>query len=389
MGSPHERIPVAIVAGTNGKGSVSKMIQTAATACGSKTGLYTSPHLFDIRERISINGRDIGRREFAGLDAEVRKAERGSGCGLSEFERNTALAIVYFDEEKCDLCVMEAGLGGRLDASNVCENRKVSVITKIAVDHTEYLGSTLEEIAREKTGIIRAGVPVIDASRTGLVRTEASRLRSRVFSQGKEYRAENMRPLSDGYYSFDYFSGKTVMEKITCGMRGIHQCDNAACAVTASVILGCGDEKVLRLSVAEAVMPGRLQMLRTSSGKKVFADVAHNPDSMKILSDFVKCWRPAASRLFAIFGVYKDKDYGQMAGMIREDAYKVYTVTPDNARALDGNTLAGLIGPKAVAMKNIDDAYRSALSEMMNGDWLLACGSFSIAGPVIRLASRR
>jgi dihydrofolate synthase/folylpolyglutamate synthase len=388
LDSPHLKIPVISVAGTNGKGSVCGFINSMLLEYSNKVGLYTSPHIFDFTERIRINNEQIRISEFKPVLKEVRRAQRQLSIELSEFELLTACAIIHFFQKGCEYCIMEVGLGGRLDATNVCENKLVSVVTQVSMEHTQYLGNSVEQIAAEKAGIIKDGRVVIDSSGVGTFRKKGIEKNCRVFSLGREFDAENIAPVENGYYTFDYKNCDSRIAGLRPGMRGAFQCRNAATAIAVLNALGKTDPEVIRKGIRTAKVSGRLEIFDLADDKKFIVDAAHNPGAVSSLEDFIRTWKPEKSRLHLIMGIYEDKDYQGMADILYPVIDRAWTITPDNERALDGRKLAEYFKDKGEFAQNFDRAYELALSRADRGDWALACGSFSVVEPALKKSPR-
>lgn len=383
LGSPHLKIPVISVAGTNGKGSVSGLIQGILTGLGKKTGLYTSPHIFKFTERIIIDNKPIPLFRLKAILREIRLAERKTGCSLTKFELLTALAIKYFFEEDCDFSVMEAGLGGRLDATNVCENKIVSVITPVSIEHVQYLGKTLRKIALEKAGIIKPRATLVDASGVEDVRRTGKDKNCRVYTLGIEYNIKEVRPVKEGKYAFTYVNKKLKIKDVLPALNGRHQLFNTATAITAVSALGFNDPSGIKHGIKDVKIPGRMEIFKLPYNKRLVVDAAHNPSGMNVVRDFIQEWKPVSSKLYLIMGVYEDKDCELMSRIIEPLIEKVWTFTPEDNRALDAGKLAGFFKQTGKPVRNYETAYKEALTEMKENDWLLACGSFSVVRPAL------
>ncbi len=378
MGSPHLEIPVISVAGTNGKGSVCAFLDSIMDKKGLKTGLYTSPHFRNLLERIKCGRRSISSGIYSQLEDRIHAAEEKSGEKLTEFEFSTAAAILYFNMEKCDLNIMETGMGGRLDATNVCLNKKAAVITSIDIDHSEFLGETKEEIAKEKAGIITNSAPVIDASGTDAVEREAVRKGAPVKKYGRDFDALNIKKAGDnGLFSFDYISGKVEIKELIPSLRGIHQCCNAAAAVAAAFESGFSvSEDDIRNGLKDVCLQGRLQFIGLPDGKTAILDTAHNPAACRSVAEFVRQHLPPERRLFTVAGMLKDKKYREMMAILEQVSYKIFTFTPPSERGLEGKKLAGF-GSGARGFETFKEAYGAVLEIMQPGEAMLVCGSFA------------
>ncbi len=382
LGSPHLTLPVISVAGTNGKGSTSHFLEKIALIHQKKTGLYTSPHIFNFRERIKLNGLPVNFKVFKDTLRKVRSEELKAEVQLTKFEQMTACAIVIFSNFNCDIAIMEVGLGGRLDATNVCENKKISVITPVSKDHSEYLGNSIEKIGKEKSGIIKESVPVVDFSNTDIVRDTALRLRCPVYSENREYSVLNITPDDRGFYIFDYISGSEKIRRIVPGLRGKFQVENAAAAITAARILGLKDADKLKQAIKETRLPGRLEIYSRKE-RTVLVDSAHNPAAVEEVIKFIRDNKPPGSDLYLVMGVYKDKDYSNMVKSLIRMITEAMIFTPENCRALKAEKLQKLLRKKAEVRNSFWECYSSLINLSSPGDWILICGSFSVVKPAL------
>ncbi|MCE5262095.1 MAG: bifunctional folylpolyglutamate synthase/dihydrofolate synthase [Deltaproteobacteria bacterium] len=383
LGNPQESFPSVLIAGTNGKGSVAAMTASILQAAGFRTGLYTSPDLIDLRERIRIDGRMIGRAEMAACAEEIRVRLREE---VSYFEFLTAIAFLYFQQQKVDVAVLEVGLGGRLDATNVV-TPLVSVITNISLEHRAYLGNTLVEIAREKAGIIKEGGICLTAARQkvviGLLEAICRERGARLFRVGKEIRATIHR---DG--TFSYRGIGRPHERLRSPLAGRHQIANAALALAAVEQLGesgfrVAEEAVLR-GLKRTRWPGRLEILRRAP--MLIADGAHNPAGAATLSRALRNDFPHR-RLILLFGVLGDKDYRTMARRLFPLADRVIVTRPHSERALSPDRLRACAG-YAARVEVIEDprsALRRALKLAGEDDLVCAAGSLYLVGEIKKL----
>ena len=383
LGDPQESCPAVLIAGTNGKGSVAAMTASLLTAAGFRTGLYTSPDLIDFRERIRIDGRMIRREEIVACAEAVKRGVRET---VSYFEFLTAMAFLYFEKEKVDIVVLEVGLGGRLDATNVV-TPLVSVITNISLEHREYLGNTLEKIASEKGGIIKEGGICLTAARQKPVIDTLERIcRERgasLYRIGKEIRTTIHR---DG--TFSYRGIGRSFERLTCPLIGRHQISNAALALGAvEMIWDAGfrvNDAAVSKGLKKAQWEGRLEILQRSP--MLLVDGAHNAAGAAalrraFLNDFPH------RRLILVFGVLGDKDYRTMARRLLPLADRVILTRPHSERALPPDSLRPLAEKFNKAIEVIDDpgdALRRALSLAGKDDLVCAAGSLYLVGEIKR-----
>ena len=384
LNDPQRAFPSVLIAGTNGKGSVAAMTASILSAAGFRTGLYTSPDLIDLRERIRIDGRMISRGEMAACAEEVRSRVREQ---VSYFEFLTAIAFLHFQRQKAEIAVLEVGMGGRLDATNVVVPL-VSVITNISLEHREHLGRTLAEIAREKGGIIKEGGVCLTAARQkpvigtleGICRERGARL----FRVGREIRTTIHW---DGTFSYWGIEGRRH-ERLLCPLSGRHQISNAALALAAVEQLGKAGFRVGEGAVSDGLRQtrweGRLEILRRSP--LLIVDGAHNPAGVAALCRALQKDFPHR-RLILLFGVLGDKDYRTMAKRLFPLADRVILTRPHSERALSPDLLLTIIGAVS-GVEVIEDPGRAlhhALSIAGEDDLICAAGSLYLVGEIKKL----
>jgi dihydrofolate synthase/folylpolyglutamate synthase len=367
LGNPHEKAPGIIVGGTNGKGSAAAAIAAILRAGGYRTGLYTSPHLIDVTERIRISGREIERSELARILLRVKRAaEKSTGGSTSYFETLTAAAFVYFAESGVDFSVLEVGMGGRWDATNVI-TPLVSVITNVSKDHTDYLGRTIGEIASEKARIIKPGVPAVTCARGKALRVIAEyamRHRTQLRVYGRDFISAGENP-----DSFDYTGSVWMLKGLSSNLRGHYQTENLSAAISAmeainehhGIKIG---EKALRKGLGSIDWPGRLQTIRKRP--PLILDSAHNPGGAKALAESLKLMHPSLKFTFLI-GMLTDKDHGSFIRELAPIAGKFIATEIESERALSADALARKIsrifpGP-VIVERDYRKAYRDLLKE--------------------------
>ena len=387
LGNPEKELQCIHIAGTNGKGSLAAMTSSILTAAGYKTGLTISPYVVDFRERFQIDGEMIPPRTLANLTKKVLDAidaiEAEGGEKPVEFEAVTALAFLWFAREKCDLVVLETGLGGRCDATNVVPHKLVAAITKIGYDHMEVLGDTLDKIAAEKAGIIKEGTVVVNypdqpAEAMGPILTAAAEAHTSIITPDKDdltllrgKRLENR---------IDYGGYRAAL-----GLPGTHQANHAAMAVEIALALwrefgyDISDDAILQ-GLADARMPARIEVLRRHP--LLLLDGCHNPDGAKMLAatltraDFEE-------NLVGVLGVLADKDYKDMLSDLAPCFAKIYTVTPNCPRALSAEELQkeARFHTDAEAADSVADAIRKAVdyADENNLAGVVVCGSLYLA----------
>lgn len=337
LGDVQNTLRFVHVAGTNGKGSTCAMLERVLRAVGYRTGLYTSPHLLRVTERIKVNGEEISDAEFAACAARVREAMVGMDDAPTEFERITAMALCCFAAQKCDVVVLEVGLGGRLDGTNVIAAPEVSVIAGIGLEHTDWLGDTVEKIAFEKGGIIKPGCPVVlsrqsesvEAVIDGLCRERGCALRVTAESVLHESSIDGQR--------FDYGAHRDLFLPLLGG----YQLQNAALAVeTLDLLSERGwhiPEVALREGLSQVQWPARLEVLQREP--LVLLDGAHNPNGVDALERALTQLLPG-QKVTLVMGVMADKDFGEMLDTMAPHAARFVAAAPDYYRALPSDKLA-------------------------------------------------
>ena len=327
VGNPQDSLKYVHVAGTNGKGSVCAMTAKILESAGYKVGLYTSPFVLSFRERIQINGKFIPKRALAALAKKLID----TGIVVTEFEFITALAFMYFKSQRCDFVVLETGLGGRLDATNVIKMPLVCVITSISLDHTSVLGDTVEQITAEKCGIIKEGCKVVSSAQS-----------EQAMSVIKQKAKDVIVPAAYKTLQSD-FDGQRFIYKdkeYTTALLGEHQIENA---ITAIETVKASGINISECNISEGLQkvfhPARMELIRKEP--LLSLDGAHNPSGAKALEKLIK-----GKKLCAIVGVMADKDYGQVLECTAPHFEKIVTVTvKENPRSLSAEELAAAVKP--------------------------------------------
>ena len=361
LGDPQDELRYVHITGTNGKGSTSAFVERALREAGYKTGLYTSPYIQNFTERIQVSGKEIPRQELADITEKVKAASLSMlADGLKEptiFEMVTAVAFIYFYRMKCDIVVLEVGMGGRLDATNIVPRPEVSVITGVAMDHMEFLGDTIAEIAFEKAGIIRDGGVTVTASLVpeamNVIRKTAEEKNSTLV----EADLTGIRMLESGLDGQSYvFQG----QKISISKLGKYQVRNSALAYTVLEQMKTRwpllTEDAILKGLEKATWMGRLELLRKDP--PFLIDGAHNTDGVMALVESLKDLFPGEKFRF-VTGVLKDKDYQAMMSLTEDIAVEYFTVTPDSPRALPAEDLRDLLekdGQKACSFVSLKEA---------------------------------
>ena len=388
LGDPQKQYPIIHVAGTKGKGSVSAFCASALQAAGYRTGLYTSPHLVDFSERIQVNGQPIPPDEVVAL-VEKCKPIVASIPEVTWFEYTTMLAFLYFARVGVNAAVIEVGLGGRLDATNIV-TPEVAVITSISYDHTALLGDTLGQIAIEKAGIIKPELPVVvspqsDEAKQVIARIAAQR-NAPLFQAGQDYEFERLSQSLDGQ-TFNIWPNTRPQEaaQLTIPLLGRHQIENAVTAYMTLKVLDASrlavSESAIRQGFAATVWPGRFEILRRHP--PVVLDCAHNRDSShrlrQALDDYFADWP-----IVLVFGASEDKDIAGMFTELLPRVRQVIATQSIHPRAMSPAQLVELARPFGVSVSDVptvEEALDGALNTAGDDALLLVTGSiFVVAG---------
>lgn len=378
LGSPHRSYPAVVISGTNAKGSVARFLASLCGAAGIRTGLFTSPHLVRVEERIRVGGLEIPPQDFAATLSQVVEAARQTSLARppTYFETLTATAFLYFQQRKVDLAVLEVGMGGRLDSTNVAD-RLLSVVTPVGYDHLQYLGKSLRQIAGEKAGIFQPGRPALSAPQRPVVRQV---LEQRAGELGCPLTLLSPEAISlldsrDGRYRFHFRDMEFDLQ-----VYGEFQAGNAALAVEAFLMLEPFTGKVSSTIVQEAIRctrtPGSLQRLTDSPC--VFVDGAHNPDAAEKLSAFVLRHTPPPRTL--VFGIMKDKQWKRVLRLLEPCFERIYLTRVASRRAAEPKLLQRFCR-RGVPVVPPMEAYRRALGEAST---VVVAGSLYLAGEVLR-----
>ena len=376
-----EKLKTIHLVGSNGKGSTAAFLANILQEEKYKTGLYTSPHLVEPTERMQINNKKISTQEFAKLTTYFKKLLKKNNLQANYFEIMTAIAIKYFLNQKIDFLVAEAGLGGRLDATNVLQGI-ISVITSISLEHTQFLGKTIEKIAYEKAGIIKKNSIVVISEKNKGFRT--------IFKNAKQKKCEMIFPKYKIKKSnkeeqiFDLIAPKKI-ENLKIKMIGKYQCENASLAITTAIALqkkGINiSEKSMRKGLEKTFWRGRLQKIKENP--LVLIDSAHNSAGWKTLENALSLFE--YEKLFMVFGAMKDKQIIS-AKKILSKANQVFLTQSDSFRAEDPKKLQKILGLGEVC-ENEKIAITKALNSAGKKDLVLITGSIYIIGKAYKLVS--
>lgn len=377
LGNPQDSFTTVHVAGTNGKGSTASFLSSILSAGGYRTGLFTSPHLISFTERIRIDGAEIDEESVVRCAARVIAAAPEQS---SFFEIVTAMAALYFAEQGVALAVFEVGMGGRLDATNAFSGI-LSVITPVSLDHTEYLGSSIELIAREKAGVCKPRRPVVSARQlpeaATVIAEQCSDIGAPLYRCGEEFDAcwEQGR--------LNYRGVTLSLEGMTTGLSGLYQSENAAVALAAAELLSNAGfpvgEEAIRRGVANANWPGRMEMF--PGEPRVLLDGAHNPAGAKALA--VALSGIPRARLLMVTGVMGDKELPGILSPLLPLADEVFAVAPGIERAMPAERLAQFCreaGAHASEASSVEEGIEMARAAAGADDLVLVCGSLFTVG---------
>ncbi len=339
LGNPQDSLKCIHVAGTNGKGSTCAMLDSILREAGYKVGLYTSPHIFNYTERIKINGQEISQQYFVNLFKEVNSTK----IHLTEFEILTAMMFLYFKRNDVDIVVLETGMGGRFDATNVIKENLCSIITQIDLDHTDRLGKTRDEIAFEKAGIIKHNCPIITSMGYEEIRDKADELDSMLLFVSPFVSQEFVEALS---------------------LKGLHQVENLALVMSAiNYLFKEIDEKTIKEGLRKVKNPCRFEYFED---KNLIVDASHNPNGIKALKENLDWYFPNQQRRF-IFGCLKNKDYSKMMEILFKEDDEIYLNEFDYPNAC---TYEELLSACPV------QAQKYASQKLTNDKLNIICGSF-------------
>lgn len=398
LDSPQHHYPCLHIGGTNGKGSVGATLLATLSAAGYRVGLYTSPHLSSVRERFRLGDRYISEEEFAALAADI--IDILAGRQITYFEFTTALALLWFARQKVDLALLEVGLGGRLDATNVV-TPLAAVITNIGLDHEQYLGTTIGQIAAEKAGIIKPGVPVITGARQRealeVITAAAARQNATLFLLGHDFQG---LPSVDDKRQWSY-SGirrgsaqRMELAGLPLHLRGAHQVDNAALALATLEIVRPRfpvAEAQLRLGLSQVAWPGRLEELQAGTPlRRILLDGAHNPDGAGVLKsalqeDF------EYERLILVWASMADKDVGATLQLVAPLAREIIFTRPESERSARPADLETLLPAelrqriRIACTETVAEALDLALAAAGPADLICVAGSLYLVGHARRI----
>lgn len=382
MGNPERSLSFIHVAGTNGKGSVCRMLSCILESAGYRVGLYTSPFVERFNERIMLDNRDISDSDLADVTEYVKGFADTMDDSPTEFELITAIAFEYFHRKKCDIVVLEVGLGGRLDSTNVIDKPILSVITGIDLDHMAFLGDTTAKIAAEKAGIIKNGCPVLfgegddDAERV---------IRNTAEERGSAYRRTDFSKISDVCSNLSETSFNFGDRRVKIKLHGMYQTRNTATVLTACEIL-----RESGLAISDSAIDAGLSAARWMARFEILCDSplviydgAHNPQGISGAVENILCYltkRSQDGKILLLMGVMADKDYDKMIGLLSPLASSVFCVTPNNSRSLPADGVAA-------EFKHFGVASSSSYDDLKTGVFAACDAAINENRPLVCLGS--
>lgn len=394
LNNPQDKIPVLHIAGTNGKGSVFTFVASVLQEAGYRVGRYISPTISDYRERFQINGKMISKKDLAkqleAMKSLCDKMEAEGHNHPTSFEMETALSFSYFLDKKCDVVLLETGMGGTLDATNVVKEPVLTVFSSISMDHMEYLGDTLEKIAKEKCGIMRNGVPVVSFFQEEEVMSVISGMAAEHHAPLCQLDKKDIKKIKYGLNKQSFYYKE---DKYEISLAGTHQIHNAALAVC---VVECLEKNFpvtlaqIKRGLLKAKWPGRLQVI--GKNPLFVVDGAHNVDAAKKLMESIEIYF-TNRKIIYIMGMFKDKEYEEVVFLTADRAEHIITVaTPGNPRALPAYELAKVVrevNPNVTAADSIEEAVEISLWLAEKDTVVIAFGSLSFLGRLTQIVEKK
>lgn len=388
LADPHHDYPSVHITGTNGKGTTTTLVSALLSATGLRVGTFTSPDLHSVNERIAVAGEPVGDEELANLLGRLSDVERVSGVVLTRFELLTVAALLHFSDEGVDVAVVEVGLGGTWDSTNVIDG-EVSVLTNADLDHVAVLGPTVEHIARDKAGIFRPGAPAVLGTEVpevvAVVEERAAEIGARLIRRGRDFDLVR-NDVAVGGRLVSLRTPFAHYEDVVVSLHGIHQGDNAAVAVTAAELFldrALGDQ-VVRRTLGAARMPGRLEVLQHRP--LLVIDGAHNPAGVRALVAAMAGAFHVDGERRCVIGILTGREVDDMvAPLVAAGFVEFFCAAPDSPRAMPAATVAESIrrhGGVASEYRTVAAALAQARERSSDDDLVVACGSLYLVAEV-------
>lgn len=389
LGQPQRRLRCIHIAGTNGKGSVGATLSTLLSRGGYCSGFYSSPHLVEVRERFTIDGRPIPQEEFSDQMAILQELSRRTGLQPTYFECTTLLALNWFAARKVDVAILETGLGGRLDATNVVDPM-VSVITDISRDHEQYLGTDIRAIAAEKAGIVKAGVPVVCSGRTGasaeVIASFCHKLGSRLLLFGRDFSARGEK----GRFDYSGIHGAQWRD-LPLALAGAHQVVNTALALATLELVAADfplDVETIRAGLARVCWPGRMEYLHLACGqgrRRILLEGAHNEAGVQALCASLEALEPGR-RIVLLWGNMADKHLSAARSRLFAAAERIFLTRVDGERSAAPGAIWQELSPeergRARCLDCAEEALQAALDAAGEEDLVCVAGSLYLVGRI-------
>ncbi len=390
LGNPQDRFRSIHVAGTNGKGSTSKVLSSILKAAGYAVGLYTSPHLVKINERIQVDGSDIRDQDLFNYSMQLKQASEKLKVELSQFETLTLISFLVFRDRQVDFAVIETGLGGRLDATNIISKPDISIITNVGLDHQDILGESIEDIAKEKSGIIKEGSTLIIGELPEKARNiilQKANLCSQVFEFKKDFNAERLF-YANGRQGISFNSSSDSID-LNTSLLGKHQLNNVSLAVIAALALNIDKQKIQE-GVEKAVWPGRLELIKLAD-VHILTDAAHNVPGVQAAVSF--CDEYEFKPDIIVFGALGTKNWKEMILNISFKIKQWFILEAESTMAVSSKEIASFIslhelGETKLFHRDYDSVLKSLNSLPQNTN-VLALGSIYILGKLKELLITR
>ena len=395
LGNPQDSLRSIHVGGTNGKGSTAAILSAILSKAGCRVGVYSSPHLESYTERLTINGLSIAEGDFAQYFSRVlskyEQVKQEMGEAPTEFEVLTALAFLYFADQQVDVLILEVGLGGDIDSTNVIKEPLLSIITNVTLDHCDYLGGTPRAIAEKKSGIIKRGRPVITASNDEnvleVLRNTAIANQALLYEVYRESSWELVRETLNGQ-DFNLFTPAKERQAVYLSLRGAHQLVNAATALLALEVLSEEgwqiSEKAIEQGLAAVSWPGRLELVKEQP--QVFLDGAHNLAGLEALALWLRGKRSQVDKVVLVIGMLDDKDHAGVS-LLEPFVDSIIVTRPPSPRAVRWDSLASFFsqGDKEIhLLEEPLEAIDKAMSLAKPQDLIIVTGSLFLIGDVRR-----
>lgn len=402
LGNPQEKVKTVHIAGTNGKGSVCAFLHSILVDAGKRTGMFTSPHLVKVNERMRINGEMISDAEFLEIFQTIRQmvlaCEQEGYAHPSFFEFLFLMTVVFFEKKQVEYAIFETGLGGRLDATNILKRPMVTVITSISLDHTEILGNTLEDIATEKAGIIKCGVPVVyradlEGKIDEVICGRAKQMQAKCVPLSKE--DVKIHEISSKYIDFSLQNRYYSCENIRVSFPAVYQAENCSLALLAFEVLKKQDISLQSIQnpqnfVKDTCWEGRMEEILPH----IFVDGAHNLSGISSFLESVKAIRCGGKRRL-LFSVVVEKDYKKMAALLLKGGLwdEIFVAKIENQRGLSGKDLLALFAKNTDVscrlFSDVREAFFAARADMKEEDILYCAGSLYLVGELKNLLEER